>query len=184
LQPRLSDQLLHEWDDETPDHRETSTTYGTETFWQSGVGVVTPHKAQESSIVGHLQQHSEGRAENEAIRDAVDTVERFQGQQRDAIVASYAVSDPDLISDEDEFLLGKNRFNVLQSRARAKVIALVSEELIQHLSSDVEVLEESALLKEYAMVFCNESERFDIQASSGESRSVTVRYHDDSESSD
>ena len=184
LQPRLSDQLLHEWDDETPGHRETSTTYGTETFWQSGVGVVTPHKAQESSIVGHLQQHSEGRAENEAIRDAVDTVERFQGQQRDAIVASYAVSDPDLISDEDEFLLGKNRFNVLQSRARAKVIALVSEELIQHLSSDVEVLEESALLKEYAMVFCNESERFDIQASSGESRSVTVRYHDDSESSD
>lgn len=178
LQPRLSDQLLHEQGDETPDHRETPTTYGTEAFWQSGVGVVTPHKAQEASIVGHLQQHSEGQAENEVIRDAVDTVERFQGQQRDVIVASYAVSDPDLIDDEDEFLHGKHRFNVLQSRARAKVIVLVSEELIQHLSSDVEILEESALLKEYAMIFCNESESFDIQVPGGESRSVTVRYHD------
>jgi len=73
---------------------------------------------------------------------------------------------------------------VLQSRARAKVIVLVSEELIQHLSSDVEILEESALLKEYAMVFCNESESFDVPVPGDESRSVTVRYHDDSEESD
>jgi len=184
LQPRLSNQLLNVRGDGTSDHREISTTYGTEAFWQSGVGVVTPHKAQEASIVGRLQQHSADWAENEVIRDAVDTVERFQGQQRDVIVASYAVSDPDLIDDEDEFLQGKNRFNVLQSRARAKVIVLVSEELVQHLSSDVEILEESALLKEYAMVFCNESESFDIQLPDGESRSVTVRYHDDSENSD
>lgn len=184
LQPRLSDQLLHEQSNETSDGQDSSTMYTTEAFWQSGVGVVTPHKAQEASIVRHLQQHSDGRTENEAIRDAVDTVERFQGQQRDVIVASYAVSDPDLIDDEDEFLQGKNRFNVLQSRARAKVIVLVSEELIQHLSSDVEILEESALLKEFAMVFCNESERYDIQVPGGESRSVTVRYHDGSENSD
>jgi superfamily I DNA and/or RNA helicase len=53
-----------------------------------------------------------------AIWSAVDTVERFQGQQHDVIIASFGLGDPDLIRAEDEFLYNLNRFNVMASRAR------------------------------------------------------------------
>jgi superfamily I DNA and/or RNA helicase len=88
------------------------------------------------------------------IRGAVDTVERFQGQQRDVIIASFALGDPDAIFDEDDFLLSLNRFNVLASRARAKLIVLVSQEVVDHLSGDLDTLRGSSLLKVYVNSFC------------------------------
>jgi hypothetical protein len=91
----------------------------------------------------------------EAIRESVDTVERFQGQQRDIIIASYTLGDPDQIAEEDEFLMSLNRFNVIASRARAKLVVLVSQEVIGHLAHDIDVLRESRLLKLYAEGFCN-----------------------------
>lgn len=86
----------------------------------------------------------------EGIRSAVDTVERFQGQQRDVIVASFGIGDPDIVSTEDEFLYNLNRFNVLTSRARVKLIVFVTRPLLEHLSNDVEVLKQSRLLKQFA----------------------------------
>lgn len=93
----------------------------------------------------------------EAIRESVDTVERFQGQQRDIIIASYTLGDPDQIAEEEEFLMSLNRFNVIASRARAKLVVLVSQEVIGHLAHDIVVLRESRLLKLYAEGFCNNS---------------------------
>ena len=88
------------------------------------------------------------------IRAAVDTVERFQGQQRDVMLATFALGDPDAIRDEDEFLMSLNRFNVMASRTRAKLVVLVSQEIVNHLPTDMDVLRESALLKTYAETFC------------------------------
>jgi hypothetical protein len=42
------------------------------------------------------------------------------------IIASFALGDPGAIQDEDEFLMSLNRFNVMSSRAKAKLIVLVS----------------------------------------------------------
>jgi hypothetical protein len=67
------------------------------------------------------------------------------------IIASYAVSDVDVVKGEDEFSLGLNRFNVLQSRAIAKVIVIVSDDVITDLSNDFETLEEPKLLKRDAI---------------------------------
>jgi DNA replication ATP-dependent helicase Dna2 len=80
-------------------------------------------------------------------------VERFQGQQRDVIIASFALGDPDAIGDEDEFLMSLKRFNVMASRARAKLIVFVSREVVDHLSAELDTLRESKLLKVFVESF-------------------------------
>lgn len=104
-------------------------------FWREAVGVVTPHRAQQGLIVTRLLQVFNATGPMaDYIREAVDTVERFQGQQRDVIIASYTLGDPDQIAEEEEFLMSLNRFNVIASRARAKLVLLVSQEVIGHFS--------------------------------------------------
>ena len=122
-------------------------------FWERAVGVVTPHRAQMGKVVGRLQRVFPDH-DSSAIWSAIDTVERFQGQQRDVIVGSFGLGDPDLIRAEDEFLYSLNRFNVMASRARAKLIVLSTRSLVDHLADDVEVLEESRLLKNFAESYC------------------------------
>ncbi|TVT39608.1 AAA family ATPase [Hymenobacter setariae] len=154
LRGRLKRQLLHEL---RPDGSETPP--GTELFdpatdfWEKAVGIVTPHRAQMSRIVTRLQEIFPAD-EPDKIRSAVDTVERFQGQERAVIIASFGIGDPDLISNEDEFLYSLRRINVLASRARAKLIILSSESLINHLPNDAQVLEESRLLKRFVESYC------------------------------
>lgn len=70
-------------------------------------------------------------------------------------MASFALGDPDVIRDEDEFLLQLNRFNVMASRARAKLVVLVSEEVAKHLSSDLDTLRGSGPLKGFVDSFCH-----------------------------
>ncbi len=127
-------------------------------FWTHGVGIVTPHRAQQGLIIDQLLGLFGATGPiADAIRDAVDTVERFQGQQRDVIIASFALGDPDQIEDEEEFLMSLNRFNVMASRARAKLVVLVSRQVVDHLANEVEVLRESRLLKVFIESFCHQS---------------------------
>jgi hypothetical protein len=160
-------------------------------FFERVVGVVTPHRAQQGLIVGRLQQlfgpalcRGSGCARHDrcvsaaTLRAAVDTVERFQGQQRDVIIASFAVGDPDTIADEDEFLLDRNRFNVMASRARAKLIVLVAREVVDHLAGELAVLHASRLLKVYAESFCNEARPMTLGVvADGVERPVPGSFH-------
>jgi hypothetical protein len=50
-----------------------------------------------------------------------------------------------------------NRFNVMSSRARAKLVMLVSREVVDHLSGDPEILRRSRLLKNYVDSFCGDA---------------------------
>jgi DNA replication ATP-dependent helicase Dna2 len=157
LSRSLGDQLRNETDPTTGTFRTASNTlYSHSDFWSKGVGVVTPHRAQQALIVSKLQQIFQPQGSTATqIRQAVDTVERFQGQQRDVMLATFALGDPDAIADEDEFLMSLNRFNVMASRARAKLIVFVSQEVVNHLPKEMDVLKQSALLKTYAETFCN-----------------------------
>jgi hypothetical protein len=129
--------------------------YAIDEFWKVGVGIATPHKAQQARIVNRLSTAFSGTgATPDLLRSAVDTVDRFQGQQRDVILASFAVGDPDTVAAEAEFLQGLNRFNVMASRARAKLVVFMAEELVQHLAGDIDVLRDSKLLKAFAETFC------------------------------
>ena len=157
LSGRMANQLRNENHPATGRPNAPSTIpYTDKEFWQKAVGVVTPHRAQQALVVNRLHEvFNATGAMAEAIRDAVDTVERFQGQQRDVIIASFALGDVDQIRQEEEFLMSLNRFNVMASRARAKLIVLVSRQVVDHLASEVEVLHQSRLLKVFVESFCN-----------------------------
>lgn len=153
LRGRLRNQLLNECRPDGTFRPASDLLYQTQQFWNKAVGVVTPHRAQMAKVVNRLRQVFPNDP-TEQIYGAVDTVERYQGQERDVIVASFGIGDPDLIQAEEEFLYSLNRFNVLTSRARAKVIVLMTQSLLQHLSNDIQVLEESRLLKTYVESYC------------------------------
>jgi hypothetical protein len=158
LSGRMANQLLNENHPATGSPiAPSATAYTNEEFWQKAVGVVTPHRAQQALVVNRLLNvFNATGAMAEVIRGAVDTVERFQGQQRDVIIASFALGDVDQIGQEEEFLMSLNRFNVMASRARAKLIVLVSRQVVDHLASEVEVLHQSRLLKVFVEGFCNQ----------------------------
>jgi hypothetical protein len=154
---RLSSQLLNELAPSGVAYPRSTSAYTATDFFERGVGVVTPHRAQQALVINRLQSlfSSQAGLSASTIRDSVDTVERFQGQQRDVMLATFALGDPDAISDEDEFLLSLNRFNVMASRARAKLVVLITREVVDHLSADPDVLRGSSLLKSFVETFCD-----------------------------
>jgi superfamily I DNA and/or RNA helicase len=157
----------------TPSH----IAHTEDTFWSRGLGIVTPHRAQRALIVRRLRQIFPTH-QHQKIDDAVDTVERFQGGQRDTIIISFGVGDPDLIANEESFLLQLERTNVAISRARAKCILVISEDLAYHLPSDRETIATSKAVKSYVSDFCRQSIQHSVPAiGSQPSREITVRWY-------
>ena len=156
LYDRIDRQLADELDVDGKTKPLKHVSHNIQEFWQQAVGVVTPHRAQMGKVISRLQaifpEHDPA-----LIWNAVDTVERFQGQQRDIIFASFGLGDPDLIQTEDEFLYSLNRFNVMASRARAKLIVFTTRSLVDYLADDADVLEESRLFKNYAESFSQDA---------------------------
>lgn len=103
------------------------------------VGVVVPHRAQRTLLKTAL-------ADFPAV-DAIDTVERFQGGERQTIIVSATASDPAAIAARAEFLLGLNRANVAFSRAQRRLIVVCSERLIAHIPPTTEHYAEALLWK-------------------------------------
>lgn len=61
----------------------------------------------------------------------INTVECLQGQDVETILISFVSSNPKYIYEQIEFLLNANRLNVMISRAKTKVIILMSSNLQQ-----------------------------------------------------
>ena len=104
-----------------------------------GVGVVVPHRAQKALL----------RTKFPALAgvDAIDTVERFQGGERDVIIVSATASDPDYVLAEADFLLNLNRLNVALSRPRKKLVVIASRSVTRLLLSDLQVFDNATIWK-------------------------------------
>ncbi|MBV9851825.1 MAG: AAA family ATPase [Armatimonadetes bacterium] len=111
------------------------------------VGVVVPHRAQRGLLGNALRGH--------AAVGVIDTVERFQGGERETIIVSATASDPAAITARAEFLLGLNRANVSFSRARKRLIVVCSERLLAHIPPRTEHYAEALLWKSLRAV-CSE----------------------------
>ncbi|GAA5513052.1 ATP-dependent RecD-like DNA helicase [Deinococcus carri] len=122
-------------------------------FWKEGLGVVAPHKAMVSKVADSFRHLFPGDPAD-AVASAVDTVERFQGQEREVMLAVFGLGDTEMISSEAEFLYDLRRFNVMASRARNKLIVFVTRALLDFMANDKDVLEQSGLLKRFAELHC------------------------------
>ncbi len=93
------------------------------------IGVITPfraHAARIRQVLGICQG-----AGNLRRRVVVDTVERYQGQERDLIIVSMAATDPRFIRLRADFLFQSERWNVAVTRARLKTIIIASPDLLK-----------------------------------------------------
>ena len=114
-----------------------------EVFWQHRLAVVSPHRAQNAAIRAVF-------ARDPAFASAVvETVDRIQGKERDAVIVSYTVSDPEFALAEAEFLFSTERFNVSITRARMKLVLLISRRLMEVVPPDEEVLDAAQVLREF-----------------------------------
>ena len=93
LYGRIDRQLAGELDEDGEVKALTGEPHDPKAFWKRAVGVVTPHRAQMGKIITRLQEVFPDH-DASLLWNAVDTVERFQGQQRDVIVASFGLGDP------------------------------------------------------------------------------------------
>jgi hypothetical protein len=102
-----------------------------------GFGVVVPHRAQKALLQSRLPH----------LAAAIDTVERFQGGERDLIVVSATVSDREYAQMESDFLLEPRRFTVAISRPKRKLVILASRAVFDLLPDDLDEYERGSLWK-------------------------------------
>jgi DNA replication ATP-dependent helicase Dna2 len=103
------------------------TPLGDSAFWSQGLFIVSPHHAQIRAVKRALQEERAWASS----QFFVDTVDKMQGQECDAVIATYGVSDVEYAMNEKEFIYSLNRLNVSITRARAKTIVLLPRPLIQ-----------------------------------------------------
>ena len=102
-----------------------------------GLGVVVPHRGQKFLLHERLPAYAE----------AIDTVERFQGGERDLIIVSATVSDREYAAAECDFLLEPRRFTVAVSRPKRKVIVVASRAVFDLVPADLDAYERGSLWK-------------------------------------
>lgn len=98
-------------------------------------GIVTPHNAQKGKLSLTCPQAD------------VDTVERFQGGEKDIITVSATVNDTKFLSKEEEFILSENRLNVALSRMKKKLIVVASKSIFEFIPSDIDTYDQARLWK-------------------------------------
>ncbi len=115
------------------------TEEGDRAFWREGLEVVCPHHAQIHAVRQLLGQMHE--------RDwvpFVDTVDKMQGQQSEAVLVSYGVSDVETALAEASFIYSLNRLNVAVTRGRSKCVVCLPRPLLK---ASPTVLEDEEALK-------------------------------------
>ncbi|QDA31331.1 DNA helicase [Thermococcus indicus] len=105
------------------------------------VGVVVPYRAHKALIYRKFRDL--GR---EVL---VDTIERFQGGEKDVIIISMASSDPTYLATVFDFIYDQNRFNVAASRMREKLILIASKSLFTASAFDLEQFEKVKVWKRF-----------------------------------
>jgi hypothetical protein len=131
-----------------------------------GLGVVVPHRAQRASLIDNVRAVSIRNDVDEVEVSAVDTVERFQGRERDVMLFGATESDREYLLVAGGFLLDPRRLNVALSRAKQKMILIAARSVFELFSADEETFQNAQLWKNLLRHTCTEllweGERHDV----------------------
>jgi hypothetical protein len=119
-----------------------------------GFGMVVPHRAQRANLQQALRNALPGGVAAEELLTAVDTVERFQGGERDAIVVSATESDPAYLLAAGKFLYDPRRLTVAISRARDKMVLVAARSVFELFSPDEETFVNAQIWKDLLLRTC------------------------------
>ena len=114
----------------------------TAAFWTDGLAIVSPHRAQNAAIRSLLPPTLRRGA-------FVDTIDRIQGKERDAVILTYSVADAEFALAEAEFIFSSERLNVAITRARRKLIVLISRRLLDAVPGDQDLMDKAERLREF-----------------------------------
>jgi hypothetical protein len=115
---------------------------------EDGLGVVVPHRAQRADLRERVPALSiVDPVTGAVVRSAVDTVERFQGAERTAILVSATESDREYLLTTGDFLLDPRRLTVALSRAKEKMVLVASRSVFELFSADEETFAHAQLWK-------------------------------------
>ncbi|MXR50441.1 hypothetical protein GRX03_02320 [Halovenus sp. WSH3] len=98
------------------------------------MGVVTPHNAQRGALASELPAGV-----------TANTVEKYQGGERDVIAVSATVSDPQFARTEEQFILNPRRLLVAISRSRLLTVVVCSTALFEVAPQDSERLDDGPI---------------------------------------
>ncbi len=87
------------------------------------LGIVSPHHVHIERLKDRIC-HDTGAARGDLY---IGTVDKLQGQQREAVIVSYGVTDLESAVTEGEFIFNRNRLNVALTRAKCKSITIFSD---------------------------------------------------------
>lgn len=122
---------------------------------REGMGVVVPHRAQRAAMQTAYPYLSEIDARTGAVLlSAIDTVERFQGGERQVVLYSATESDRDYLLAAGKFLYDPNRLTVAISRAKRKMILVASQSIFSLFSPDEAVFANAQLWKDLLRRTC------------------------------
>ncbi len=116
-----------------------------------GFGVVVPHRAQRASMAAAFLTFPD-RVGNKPVM--ADTVERFQGDEREVIIVSATESDPSYLLAASGFLLDPRRLTVALSRAKRKMILVASKSVFELFSTDESTFANSQIWKDLLKRTC------------------------------
>jgi hypothetical protein len=124
----------------------------------TGFGVVVPHRAQRMALRrAYPELIVTDPATGDELRSAVDTVERYQGDEREVILVSATESDPDYLRASAGFLLEPRRLTVALSRAKTKLVLVASRSVFEFFTSDEELFASSQIWKNLVRHICHET---------------------------
>jgi hypothetical protein len=127
--------------DDTTSHQANPTeaaichTLATDRNQTESFGIVTPHNAQRGLLT------------TEITNADVDTVERYQGDERDIIAVSATAAAQTFLQQESDFILNPNRLTVAMSRMRHKLIIIASKNVFNLIPPDTNTYDNAHLWK-------------------------------------
>ncbi len=107
-------------------------TYGTdEEFWgdlshKGGFAIISPHHEQ----INRLKDSISSELGMDRNKLYIGTVDKLQGQEREAVCVSYGISDVEKALGETESIYSMNRLNVSITRGKKKMICILTDALL------------------------------------------------------